>query len=144
MHQHLAYLRSLLYHKWLVLVEGRKLGVPLFQLLVHDWSKFLPDEWRAGVAFRRYGEVSGSVLQKHYSRNRHHPQYWVRDGDILPMPEAFCLEMLADWKAVGRSKGSDTLQWYSSYGCKLPFHQDTRAWVEKKLGIAPDLVVPPT
>lgn len=50
---HVRYLRSLLRHKWYVGVAGVRVGPShpllwplwLLQLLVHDWSKFLPSEW---------------------------------------------------------------------------------------------------
>jgi hypothetical protein len=46
---HLHYLRYLVRHKWFVLQAGLKTGAPLWRLLIHDWSKFLPVEWRAYV-----------------------------------------------------------------------------------------------
>ena len=101
---HLAYLQDLLRHKWFILIEGRKLGLPWYQLIVHDLSKFLPDEWRAGVAFRRTRRADAATLQKHYRRNRHHPQHWLKNGYALPMPERFRLEMLADWRSGGRNR----------------------------------------
>jgi hypothetical protein len=96
MREHLAYLRHLLAHKFLVFQEGRKLGLPAVQLLFHDASKFLPDEWRASVAFRRDGTPNPKVLRKHHRRNRHHPEWWIRGDKVLPMAERFRLEMLAD------------------------------------------------
>ena len=54
LNQHLTYFKELLRHKWLVLSEGRKLNVPLSQLVLHDWSKFLPDEWSPSVQFPSY------------------------------------------------------------------------------------------
>lgn len=45
MKAHLLYLRYVLRHKWFVLVAGRRTGAPLWRLLIHDWSKFLPSEW---------------------------------------------------------------------------------------------------
>ena len=135
MNSHFAYLQDLLRHKWWVIVEGRKLGLPLGQLIVHDLSKFLPDEWLAGVAFRRSGRTDTAALKKHYRRNPHHPQHWLRGGCALPMPERFRLEMLADWRAVGRTKPGTTEAWYAAYGHTLPFHPETRAWAEHNLGL---------
>ena len=37
---HLRYLSYVLRHKWYVLWAGLWLGVPLWRLLIHDWSKF--------------------------------------------------------------------------------------------------------
>jgi hypothetical protein len=31
-------------HKWFVFISGLKLGVPIWRLIKHDWTKFLPSE----------------------------------------------------------------------------------------------------
>lgn len=130
---HATYLKRLLRHKGLVLEEGRKLGVPLLRLLLHDWSKFMPDEWRAGVAFYHKGTGNDEALRRHYARNRHYPQWWMRGAETLPMPDVFRLEMLADWRAMARERGNDTADWYAKRGHTFPFHPDTRKWVEDML-----------
>lgn len=38
-------LKSLLLHKWYVLLAGRIIGVSLWRLIIHDWSKFSPTEF---------------------------------------------------------------------------------------------------
>lgn len=43
---------SVLQHKWFVFLSGRKLGVPLWRLVIHDWTKFTPAE------FGRYARYS--------------------------------------------------------------------------------------
>jgi len=48
---HLQYLRYLMRHKWFVFVACWRLGVPLHQAIIHDWSKFLPGEWFPYVRF---------------------------------------------------------------------------------------------
>ena len=45
MKRHIAYAKYVLLHKWYVLLEGFRLGVPLWRLIIHDWDKFLPGEW---------------------------------------------------------------------------------------------------
>jgi hypothetical protein len=130
---HLAYLKSLLNHKYFVVLEGHRLGLSWWQLLWHDWSKFLPDEWFSGVVYHRDGTSHIDALKKHHQRNRHHPQYWVRGDTVSPMPERFYLEMIADWRAMGRVKGTSTIEWYRAYGVKFPFHPETRAKVENIL-----------
>ena len=133
---HLTYAKELLRHKWLVFLEGRKLNVPLPQLILHDWSKFLPDEWLAAVRYLSTGEASHAALETHH-RNRHHPQWWLVDKngrrEPQPMPDAFRREMLADWRAAGRAKGSDTRAWYLEHEHRHPLHPETRAWVEAQL-----------
>ena len=134
---HLTYLSELLRHKWLVVLEGRELNVPLPQLILHDWSKFLPDEWFPAVRYLSTGEASHASLKKHHRRNRHHPQWWLADRDgrrePRPMPDLFRREMLADWRAVGRAGGGDARAWYLEYGHRHPLHPETRAWVEAQL-----------
>jgi hypothetical protein len=83
---HLKYLSYVLRHKWFVLRAGLELGVPLWQLLVHDWSKFLPSEWFPYVDYF-YGERPRSTDRfnqawlSHQRRNPHHWQYWVLLND---------------------------------------------------------------
>lgn len=48
---HKANVKYLLKHKWHVLRAGLKLNVPLWRLVVHDWSKLTPIEWFAYTAF---------------------------------------------------------------------------------------------
>jgi hypothetical protein len=45
MRKHWLYLRYVLRHKWYVFLACRTLGVPPWQSIVHDASKFLPSEW---------------------------------------------------------------------------------------------------
>ena len=57
MRAHLKYLSYVLRHKWFVLLAGLRVGAPLWRLLVHDWTKFLPCEW-------------GPYVEKFYGRAR--------------------------------------------------------------------------
>lgn len=45
MSKHWHYLKYIVRHKWFVLLAGLQTGAPLWRLLIHDWSKFLPSEW---------------------------------------------------------------------------------------------------
>ncbi len=110
--KHFQYLRYLIRHKWFVFVAGRQLRAPLWRLIIHDWSKFLPDEWfpyvdmfydkdkannRRLEAFSRFGVCEMAPFpffiddffkiawMKHQKRNPHHWEYWTRivsPGDI--------------------------------------------------------------
>lgn len=51
MKKHWKYLSYVVRHKWFVFEACRKLRVPLWQALIHDWSKFLPSEWFPYVNF---------------------------------------------------------------------------------------------
>lgn len=53
---HLRYLWYVVRHKWWVLRWGRKFGVPLWQLIVHDMSKFSRSEWGPYARYL-YGEA---------------------------------------------------------------------------------------
>jgi hypothetical protein len=57
---------------------------------------------------------------------------------VLPMPDAYRREMLADWKGAGRANGNKTTtqQWYLERRYQLILHPDTRAWVEDQLGLS--------
>jgi hypothetical protein len=48
---HWRYAKYVARHKWYVFRECLRLGVPLHQALLHDWSKFLPGEW---LPYARY------------------------------------------------------------------------------------------
>jgi hypothetical protein len=90
------YIRYVAIHKWHVFQASREFGVPWLGLL-HDNSKFLPDEIRPYA--RHFYEADGAkrtrraadgfyddvkndrafdrAWLKHIQRNRHHPQHWV-------------------------------------------------------------------
>jgi hypothetical protein len=152
------YLRYVIRHKWFVLQEGLKLGVPLWQLIVHDWSKFLPDEflpyaeWFYGYKGASWYAAPDSPKRmrlkaafdtawlKHQHRNPHHWQHWILQEDsgkvkILPMPERFKREMLADWRGAGRAiNGKDeTKGWYEKTKPGRKLHVDTQSWIEANL-----------
>ena len=113
--------------------------------LLHDLSKFLPDEW---LPYAKYfysdidcEDIFDLAWLKHQSRNKHHWQYWILCKDsgetkVLPMPLKYAKEMLADWRGAGRAiTGSDnTLKWYRENRHKMVLHSLTRAWIENKLG----------
>lgn len=126
---------------------------PLQQLLVHDLSKFRPDEWmpykryfdgpyppctcsgehgpRCEAAFER-GRIKQDFLdacRRHYSRNPHHWQYWTgEDGRPTRMPYNFITEMVADWWGAGRAISGrwEAHEWYSNNYDKIQLHPTTR------------------
>lgn len=166
MRAHIKYLSYVLRHKWFVFQEGRKLGVPLWQLIAHDWHKFLPCEWFPYVdwfyggpfpsrhelpsEWRERAKTKESAQEAfdrawlhHIHMGRHHPQHWILrqdDGEVkcLQMPWNYRLEMLADWSGAGRAQGkvNDTVEWYLENGHRYPMHPETRALVEAHLGVA--------
>jgi hypothetical protein len=157
MRAHLAYLRYVLRHKWFVWLAGRELGVSFWQLLVHDWTKFLPCEWLAYVRSfynpdgtrRKWTdrtpdekESFNAAWNHHQKLNPHHWQYWVliTDSDeprqrALPMPMKYVREMVADWIGAGRAitGHNDVVGWYQKNRDSILLHEQTRMQVEKLL-----------
>lgn len=105
--KHLRYLKYLICHKWFVFLAGLKTKAPLWRLIVHDWSKFLPCEWLPyvesfygkGIALRQEQksvlgltpsedqdliEIKSSfdhAWLHHQHLNQHHWQHWVLRED---------------------------------------------------------------
>lgn len=93
--RHWKYLKYVLRHKWFVYREGRKLGLPRIMLIVHDWDKFLPDEWfpyartfytPAGKSQYVESTAFAGAWMKHQHRNKHHWQYWL----VVNLPDHNC------------------------------------------------------
>ena len=150
------YFISLLRHKWFVFLESCKLGIPLLGI-VHDISKFLPDEF---IPYSRYNFAGENDKEtqvdfdlawlKHQKRNKHHWQYWLllndsgkiyyaEDDNVpcslkqvepLPMPERYVREMVADWRGAGRAYGNpDTKAWFISNKDRIVLHPATEVKV---------------
>src|SRR5579884_881616 len=112
---HLRYAHYLIRHKWFVFLAGLQVKAPLWRLIIHDWSKFDPREWRPYATFfyapKPVGHVAhmGSHYQaqvirqveaqrqadfdrawlRHQHRNPHHWQHWVLrfdDGRTEALP----------------------------------------------------------
>lgn len=103
--KHFRYLSYVVRHKWFVFVAGLKLRVPLWQLIIHDHSKFRPDEWfpYAQYFYGKRGPKRGTVYTpwdmtydghyedeedrfnvawlKHIHRSPHHWQHWLLRND---------------------------------------------------------------
>jgi len=145
MRRYLSYTKYLLIHKWWVLVYGWQLKVPLWRLIIHDWTKFLPSEFipyartfrtKEGKKQWKPNEDFYRAMLFHHHRHKHHWQYWylVRErGQTLEMPNVFRREMLADWRAVSRVRGTSLANWYLSQGNKLCLGKYTRTWIEQQL-----------
>ena len=123
----LKYLRYLLKHKWFVAIECFKRGL-YWHGVVHDMSKFLPNEFFPYVNFfygkdskqesreSRYQSINSAqryfqrAWQKHLMRNKHHWQNWLNVQDagtqvVLEMPKKHVVEMVCDWIGAGRAQG---------------------------------------
>ena len=132
-------------HKWFVFRAGLKVGCPLWRLIVHDLSKFLPSELPhyQRQFFGKADDPDGFILcwTRHQNRNDHHWEWWIprtghtRCSDPFPdnvpieMSDAAVKEMIADWMGAGRA-----------YEGKWPISESGWAWWEKnKAKILPRL-----
>jgi hypothetical protein len=54
---------------------------------------------------------------------------------LLPMPDRYRREMLADWRGAGRAINGyeDAAGWYAKNRDKMQLHPETRAWIEQQL-----------
>lgn len=151
MKRHWSYLKYVLRHKWYVFQECLKLGVPLWIAILHDWDKFLPDEWLpyarcfyAPDGSKQYQEDASFTVawNLHQKRNKHHWQWWVimfdrGEFETIAIPDVYRREMLADWRGAGKAImgiKADTRAWYSTNKDKMKLHPETRSWIEEQLG----------
>ena len=136
---YLKYLKSLLIHKWYVFCAGLKLGVPIWRLIVHDWSKFTPSEF-LHYARNFHGERTEEVKLKfmyawlhHENYNPHHWGYWIQRsgkfaGEPLEIPETYVREMIADWMGANMAYQNtwDMSEWINdNFSGKIKFHPGT-------------------
>ena len=139
------YLKYILAHKRFVFQAGLKFRVPIWRLIIHDYSKFFPVEW---IAYREffYGERTQVVKDAfriawlhHIHLNKHHWNYWVYVDEgstpILEMPEIYLREMMADWWGAGRAITGRWRadEWYEENRDKIVLHPKTQAEVERRL-----------
>lgn len=164
MRKHWPYLKYLARHKWYVLLAGLRLGPPpgrlagvrwLVRLLLHDWSKLLPDEWGPYADYFYGPPVEGCppckaareaafarAWLRHQHRAPHHFQHWVLRGDdgtvrALPMDPFALREMVADWLGAGRAlRGKwGARGWYLENSHRICLHEASRAEVHRLLGV---------
>lgn len=145
---HLRYLKNLMKHKWFVFVAGRKTGVGLVQLIIHDASKFTRAEW--GPYVRRFGMGRAGQMDKaddpkefmaawrhHWQQNPHHWEFWLLNGEPQRMPEEYVREMVADWMGAGRAYTGrwEVAEWYEKNKERIKLHPGTRVWVEALINL---------
>lgn len=141
MHPFVQYAAYILRHKRIILRLAPRWGVPFWQALTHDWTRFTPAEffpsanyffgaYQRGILWRR-GESPAydAARDLHETRNRHHARYWQGQ----PIPERYIREMLCDWDAAGQAKGNPIGPWYAANADRLGLHPVTRARVEHLL-----------
>jgi hypothetical protein len=90
------------------------------------------------------GDRFNVAWNHHQKRNKHHWQYWLitmDSGETFPLaiPDRYRREMLADWIGAGRAitGRNETAIWYQKNRDRMKLHSETRAWIEKRLGVQP-------
>lgn len=147
MKNHLNYLKYVLRHKWFVGKACLKLGVPIHRAILHDWSKFLPSEWKPYVETfyakdgRKQYEPSDDfnyAWNYHQKRHPHHYQYWMLTMDrgetiLLEIPETYVREMVADWVGAGQAIHGkiEVSGWYNKNKENIHLNPKTRVLVEE-------------
>ena len=109
----IKHFKTITHHKLLVMEGCFRLGL-YKQGLLHDLSKYTPEEFITGVRYYQgtrspnTAEVEANGYSKawlhHKGRNKHHFEYWidfsVKDKDkplrIAPMPKKYICEMFVD------------------------------------------------
>ena len=139
--KHIRYFWYLVQHLFWVWVYGAHIGVSWRQLLIHDASKWSAVEWGPYVRFHdsKHGGATLSPSEQaafnlawehHWQSNRHHWQYWLVNGEPLPMPDRDVLEMIADWKSANRVNGGKGVKaWYAENAPRIVLAENTRVWV---------------
>ena len=142
-------------HKWAVMQGCFKVGL-YKQGLLHDLSKYTPEEFRTGVMYFQ-GDRSPNAAEKesvgysrawlhHKGRNKHHYEYWIdlpadRSQGLqgMKMPVNYVVEMFMDRLAASKiyAKGSYTdshaLNYYKRTWKYMTIHPDSRKLLERLL-----------
>lgn len=145
MSKHLRYLKYVILHKYYVFKAGRVLGgIPLWRLIIHDYSKFSRAEWtpyvnrffsdRAGIEDKTLDpDEFIKAWNHHWRKNPHHWEYWITaNSKPMRMPDHFAREMIADWLGAGKGITGkwDLTEWYEKTKEKQWLHPDTKGFVE--------------
>lgn len=151
MRKYFRYFWYVIRHKWFVFIECCKLGIPWLGV-IHDWQKLTPTEfypymmsfssgkWKYNERPKWLVDAFDNAWLHHQHLGPHHWQYWIlvqNENKVLPMPDRYRKEMLADWIGAGKAilgKEANTLKWYMKNRLQIMLHPDTRRWVDKKLG----------
>lgn len=114
-----GHLKTVLFHKWQVFLGCAHVGL-YWQGIVHDLSKFTPEEFRTGVLYyqgtrspnaQEREEYGYSIAWMHHKgRNKHHFEYWTdapkdRHAPLagVKMPPKYLAEMVMDRIAASKA-----------------------------------------
>lgn len=144
MHPFVQYAAYVLKHKATIIRTAPRYGVPRWQALIHDWTRFLPSEfipsanyffgaYRRGFVWKR-GESPAydAARDLHEMRNKHHGKHW--QGREIPV--RYVREMLCDWDAAGQAKGNPIAPWYEANRDKLSLHPATLNYIDEMLHVS--------
>ncbi len=155
-HNFWGHLETILHHKKLVRHHCFRAGL-YKQGIMHDWSKYSPVEFWAGVKYYQNGKRSPNFAEKeakgyssawlhHKGRNRHHYEYWIdytTDPSLglqgMQMPVRYVLEMFCDRVAASKNYNRDSyddafpLRYYEKNKEHYILHKDTKELLEKLL-----------
>lgn len=147
------YFKYVFWHKVYVFKAGLKYKVSIWQLIIHDWTKFLPVEWFPYMenfylnppSKFEHNRATGTPFDYAWLHHQkywpHHWQYFILTYDndpqvqkALKMPKKYVREMVADWTGAGLAQGKpDIWGWYNENKHKMILHQETRELVERLL-----------
>lgn len=155
MGKYLKYFKYVFRHIWYVRKACWASGL-YWQGLIHDFSKFRPDEFipyanffytppkRNKTGYYKPTDTGDKAFDfawlLHQKRNKHHWQFWLLPEDegglkILEMPHKYALEMLCDWWGASMALGykGKCKTWYEVNKGKMQLHPNTRKWVERNV-----------
>lgn len=148
---YLKYLWYILRHKYFVFLECYKLNI-LWLGVIHDLSRLYPNEFLAYAASALYTKENKPdniaiafeyAWNNHQHLNKHHFEYWIHfdyhnhQKRLLPIPDRYRREMLADWRGAARARGNTGTpkEWYLRNRDQIQLHPETYEWIEHQLGI---------
>lgn len=147
-------------HKWLVMQGCFRVGL-YRQGILHDLSKYTPEEFRTGVLYFQ-GNRSPNAAEKeavgysrawlhHKGRNKHHFEYWIDFSPVpgegligVKMPRRYVAEMFIDRISAGKIykkeafDRSSPLQYFLNGKNQCLMHPDTAEMLEKLLRMYKD------
>ena len=134
-------------HRWLVRQGCFQVGL-YWQGLIHDLSKYSPEEFSVGAKYFQGNRSPNAVEREtfgyskawmhHKGRNRHHYEYWTdmhpqtKRYESVPMPRKYLVEMVMDRRAAcmvyeGKNYGpGSALTYYERSRERLLMHPQTQ------------------
>jgi hypothetical protein len=130
-----------------VFLAGLCTGAPIWNLIIHDWSKFTRNEYPhyQKQFFGDKSDPEGFIKAwiHHQNHNPHHWEYWIprtghgrctppyKDNEPVKMPDCYVKEMIADWLGAGRAYNKtwpdeSHWMWFWENFDRMILHPETR------------------